>query len=66
MVQDYTRNLKLDRRLLRRRGWIEPEELSKAISDLPDVSHKAAPQGEESGEAPEGGAPQPEGGRLPE
>lgn len=66
MVQDYTRNLKLDRRLLRRRGWIEPEELSKAISDLPDVSHKAAPQGEASGDAPEGGSPQPEGDRPPE
>jgi hypothetical protein len=47
MVYDGIRNLKLDRRLLRRRGWIDPEELEKALADLPDVSDKAQPPAEE-------------------
>ena len=47
MAYDDNRKLKLDRRLLRRRGWIDPEELEKELADLPDVSHKAQPQGEE-------------------
>jgi hypothetical protein len=51
MVHDYIRNLKFDRRLLRRRGWVDPEELEKEFADLPDVSHKAQLQGE-PGEPP--------------
>jgi len=35
--------LKLDRRLLRRRGWIKGEDLERALAELPDVSHKIAP-----------------------
>jgi len=50
MTYDYTRKLKLDRRLLRRRGWVDPKELEKELADLPDVSHKAQPLGED--EAP--------------
>lgn len=50
MVYDYTRKLKFDRRLQRRRGWVDPEELEKELADLPDVSHKAQPRGED--EAP--------------
>ena len=33
-------NLRLDRRLASRRGWIDPEELSKQLDSLPDVSDK--------------------------
>jgi len=55
MVHDYTRRLKFDRRLLRRRGWVDPEELEKELADLPDVSHKAQSLGE--GEEP---SPEPE------
>ena len=33
MVHDYTRNLKYDRRLLRRRGWVDPEELAHTRVD---------------------------------
>lgn len=66
MVQDYTRNLKLDRRLLRRRGWIDRQELEKALADLPDVSDKAAPQGEKQEEAPDGVEPLEESARHPE
>ena len=47
MAYDYTHKLKLDRRLLRRRGWIDPEELEKELADLPDVSHKAQLAGDE-------------------
>ena len=31
MAQDHTRKLKLDRRLLRRRGWVDPKELEKEL-----------------------------------
>ncbi len=34
--------LKLDRRLVRRRNWITKEELEKGLEALPDVSHKIA------------------------
>ena len=43
MDYDHTRKLKFDRRLLRRRGWVDSEELEKELADLPDVSHKAQP-----------------------
>jgi hypothetical protein len=42
--------LKLDRRLIRRRNWISPEELQRELDALPDVSHKVATV-EEPGEA---------------
>ncbi len=60
MVYDYTRKLKFDRRLLRRRGWVDPEELEKELADLPDVSHKAQPLDgdEEPSQEPEEPPPQ--------
>jgi hypothetical protein len=42
MVHDSMRNLELDKRLARRRGWIEPERLRQALETLPDVSEKVA------------------------
>jgi len=42
--------LKLDRRLIRRRNWISPQELQQELDALPDVSHKLASV-EEPGEA---------------
>jgi len=60
MAYDDNRKLKLDRRLLRRRGWIDPEELEKELADLPDVSHKAQPQGEEEEPSPESEEPPPQ------
>lgn len=36
-----TSKFDLDRRLLRRRGWIAPDKLEKAISALPDVADKS-------------------------
>jgi hypothetical protein len=34
--------LKLDKRLIRRRGWISAEELERELEALPDVSDKIA------------------------
>ena len=43
-----TQQLKLDRRLIRRRGWISKEELERELTALPDVSDKLAdPEPEE-------------------
>jgi hypothetical protein len=46
--------LRLDRRLIRRRGWIAEDELEREIESLPDVASKAAPidAGEASSETP--------------
>jgi hypothetical protein len=42
MLQDAIRVLKLDRRLVHRRGWIGAKELAEALAELPDVEAKAA------------------------
>lgn len=43
--------LRLDKRLMHRRGWISPEDLERELSGLPDVADKAAePESEESDE----------------
>jgi hypothetical protein len=59
MDQKSLQQLRLDRRLLRRPGWIGREELARSLEALPDVSDKIAPREEEAaeGEAKE----QPEG-----
>jgi hypothetical protein len=41
MVHDSMRNLRLDKRLLRRRGWVDPPELEKELEALPDAASKA-------------------------
>jgi len=52
MVHDSMSNLKIDQRLLGRRGWIRAEELEKELQDLPDVSDKGELVGDaEQGEA---------------
>jgi len=47
MERDSTRKLRLDRRLIGRRGWLPKEELERELAALPDVSHKIAPVGGE-------------------
>ena len=47
MDRESTRRLRLDRRLIRRRGWLSEEELERELAALPDVSHKIAPVGGE-------------------
>ena len=43
--------LRLDRRLLTRRGWMSSAERARALEALPDVSDKATTLGAESGES---------------
>lgn len=51
MAHDSLRNIRLDRRLLQRRDWIDSEQLEKELSALPDVAQKArrGDEGEPSG-----------------
>jgi hypothetical protein len=42
MDRETISKLRLDRRLIQRRGWISPEDLDREIEALPDVSNKAA------------------------
>lgn len=51
-------HLRLDRRLLRRRGWISSSEMERELAALPDVADKAEPLGEEE-KAPNPATPAP-------
>lgn len=44
--------LKFDKRLAHRRGWIEQEELKTELAALPDVADKIAPDEPEEPESP--------------
>jgi hypothetical protein len=50
MNRESLEKLRLDRRLLKRRGWMTSAERVRALEDLPDVSSKATTLGAESGE----------------
>ena len=50
MDRETISKLRLDRRLIQRRGWVSPEELEQALEALPDVSNKIAPKEEEPSE----------------
>ena len=54
MDQKAMQQFRLDRRLIRRRGWIGREELARSLEALPDVSDKIAPREEEAPEASAG------------
>jgi len=41
MNRDSIQKLRLDRRLVRRRGWISESELTRELEKLPDVAQKA-------------------------
>ncbi len=56
MVHDSIRNLRLDKRLLRRRGWIRQEELSQELADLPDATASAEYVDPPSGAPASGGS----------
>lgn len=45
MNRDSVTKLRLDRRLLHRRGWLTQEERERALAELPDVSQKATTLG---------------------
>jgi len=42
MDNESTSKLRLDRRMARRRGWIDKAELAREIDSLPDISSKVA------------------------
>lgn len=42
MDRETLRDLRLDRRLIRRRGWIASDELTQELEALPDASDKIA------------------------
>jgi hypothetical protein len=54
MNHDALERLRLDRRLIKRRGWISGSDLEQALAELPDVSDKVAPPDEDS----DSGAPE--------
>ena len=60
MIDRHMRDLRLDRRLQRRRGWISAQELEEALESLPDVAAKGeiVTEDEEQGAA-EAPAPEP-------
>jgi len=46
MIEPALRKLRLDSRLVGRRGWIGKEDLDRELAALPDVSAKMAPREE--------------------
>ena len=46
MHRDSLSKMRLDRRLLHRRGWIGSNELEQELSSLPDAADKATTLGE--------------------
>jgi hypothetical protein len=46
MNRDAMQKLRLDRRLIRRRGWIGEAELKRELDGLTDVGHKATTLGD--------------------
>ena len=68
MDRESINRLKLDQRLIRRRGWISDEDLQRELAELPDSSHNIAPPSEEagaSGGAGEESTPAPDASQTP-
>lgn len=58
MIDRHMRDLRLDRRLQRRRGWISAQEMQEVTDGLPDVAAKGELVTDEDDEdAPAAGAP---------
>jgi hypothetical protein len=51
MDRNSMKQLRLDRRLVRRHGWITDQELAQALENLPDVSQNAVTLGEAADDA---------------
>lgn len=49
MIEPALRKLRLDSRLIGRRGWIDKQDLDRELEALPDVSEKMAAKEESSG-----------------
>ncbi len=46
MLDEALRDLRTDRRMLDRRGWITRQDLATTLAELPDAADKVAPQEE--------------------
>lgn len=53
MLDESLRDLRTDRRMLERRGWITRQELAATLAELPDVADKVAPQEEPPAPVPQ-------------
>jgi hypothetical protein len=51
MDRESMERLRLDRRLIRRRSWISPQELERELAAIPDAAHKVAVE-DEAGPTP--------------
>ena len=51
MSKDLHSHLRMDKRLMRRPGWIAPQELESRLAELPDVAEKATTAAEEEDRA---------------
>ncbi len=51
MDRESMKRLRLDRRLIRRSGWISEQDLERELAGLPDVSEKIQPPAIEDAEA---------------
>ena len=51
MDRDSMKQLRLDRRLIRRRGWISDQELAQELENLPDAAQNAITLGDAADEA---------------
>lgn len=60
MVHESMENLKYDKRLARRRGWLDAREREQALEALPDVAPKSELVGvEEEARGGDGSPPDP-------
>jgi hypothetical protein len=55
--RDALQKLRLDRRLLQRRGWMSDAELDRELASLPDVAGKATTLGDAADEREAATAP---------
>jgi len=62
MDRDSINNLRLDRRLIRRRGWLSKEDLAGELEKLPDTSHKSITLGDATDRVEAPSAAGPSGG----
>lgn len=61
MDRNSTKRLRLDQRLIRRRGWISSDELERELAALPDAASKATALEESAPAGGEPASPAPEG-----
>ena len=53
MLDEALRDLRTDRRMFERRGWLTRQERAAILAELPDVGDKVAPQEEPPVPAPQ-------------